>query len=77
MSEALLSAKKASERFGLSLRTFYRYREKLIAAGLQAVRAGRRIAYREATIDRLIKDAAENGQPLYEACTRSKENSRE
>ncbi len=66
MAELLLNAKQASRRLGLSLRSFYRYRHKLIARGLQAVRAGRRITYREASIDRLIQNAAENEASLYE-----------
>ncbi len=66
MAELLLSAKQSAQRLGLSLRSFYRYRSKLIARGLQAVRAGRRITYREASIDRLIQTAAETEASLYE-----------
>jgi len=66
MAELLLSAKQTANRLGLSLRSFYRYRSKLIALGLQAVRAGRRISYREASIDRIIREAAEHDEPLYE-----------
>jgi hypothetical protein len=40
---------------------------KLRAIGLQAVKAGRRITYREASIDRIIREAAETESPLYEA----------
>jgi len=70
MSELLLPAKQAATRLGLSLRSFYRYRNRLIARGMQAVRAGRRIAYREASIDRLIREAAEKDEALYEASSR-------
>ena len=47
MAELLLSAKQTSQRLGLSLRSFYRYRHKLIACGLQAVRAGQRNVRRQ------------------------------
>ncbi len=67
MAELLLSAKQSAQRLGLSLRSFYRYRHKLIARGLQAVRAGRRITYREASIDRIIQNAAETESSLYDA----------
>ena len=66
MAELLLSAKQASQRLGLSLRSFYRYRHKLIALGLQKVQAGKRLTYREASIDKLIENAAEHEEPLYE-----------
>lgn len=66
MAELLLNAKQSAQRLGLSLRSFYRYRHKLIARGLQAVRAGRRITYREHSIDRIIQNAAENESALYE-----------
>ncbi len=66
MAELLLSAKQTSQRLGLSLRSFYRYRDKLVAHGLQKVQAGRRITYREHSIDRLIRNAAETESALYE-----------
>ena len=65
MAEKLLSAKEASKRFGISLRSFYRYRAKLIASGLQSVQAGRRLTYRESSIDKIIRRSAENEVELY------------
>ncbi len=66
MSERLLNSKQASARFGISVRSFLRYRPKLCALGLQMVQAGRRITYREQSINRIIKRAAERDEPLYE-----------
>ena len=66
MPERLLNSKQASARFGISVRSFLRYRPKLCALGLQMVRAGKKINYRESSIDRIIKWAAEKEEPIYE-----------
>lgn len=66
MAELLLSSKQAAVRLGISLRSFHRYRAKLIALGMQKIRAGHRVVYRESSIDRIIRWAAENEEPLYD-----------
>ncbi len=66
MAEQLLNAKQASARFGISVRSFLRYRPKLCALGLQIVRVGKRTTYREQSINRIIKWAAETETSLYE-----------
>lgn len=65
MSERLLSALQTSERLGISIRSFHRHKVKLMAQGLQAVAAGRRVVFREASLDRVIKTAADNEDILY------------
>lgn len=66
MAEQLLNAKEAARRLGISVRSFLRYRPKLCAVGMQMVRAGQRVTYRESSIDRIIRLAAEEDKPLYE-----------
>ena len=65
MTERLLNAEQASARLGISARSFLRNRAKLCAVGLQMVRLGKRINYREDSINRLIRYAAENEETLY------------
>ena len=67
MPEQLLNVKQASARLGISVRSFHRYRPKLIALGLQRIRAGHRVVYRESSIDRIIRLAAEREEPLYDS----------
>ena len=64
--EKLLSALQTAERLGISIRTFHRYKCVLIAKGLQSVTCGRRIVFREASLDQIIKKAADNENSLYD-----------
>ena len=66
MAERLINTIEAAKRLGISVRSFHRYRAKLIALGLQRIRAGQRVNYRESSIDRIIRYAAENEAALYE-----------
>ena len=67
MAEALVSIREASKRLGISIRSFHRHRNKLIAVGLQIVRAGQRVTVREGSIDAVIRYAAERNEPLYDS----------
>lgn len=71
MAEQLLNAKQAAARLGISVRSLHRYRAKLCALGMQIVRLGQRVTYRESSIDRIIRMAAERDESLYEADIRS------
>ena len=64
MSEQLLSISEVAERLGISLRQLYRVLPCMVAKGLQPVRIGRQKRYREASLDRLIRNAAEKDTPL-------------
>ena len=64
MSEQLITAKQAALRLGICYRSFNSYRPRLVAKGLQEVRVGRSRKFRQASLDRLIEKAAENGVPL-------------
>jgi predicted nicotinamide N-methyase len=64
MAEQLLTKKEAAKRFGLCLRTFDQHRPRLIANGLQVVKVGKWVMFREASIDRVIREAAERGTAL-------------
>ena len=66
MAERLINTVEAAKRLGISVRSFHRYRPKLIALGLQRIRAGQRVNYRESSVDKIIKWAAENETALYE-----------
>lgn len=58
--EKLLTRKEAATRLGMSVRTFIRHKARLKAQGLQEVCVGGWPKFREASLDRLIKQAAEN-----------------
>ena len=64
MVEQLLTAKEAALRLGICYRTFNSYRPRLVAKGLQEVTVGRSRKFRQASLDRLIQQAAENGVAL-------------
>ncbi|MHC4618588.1 MAG: helix-turn-helix transcriptional regulator [Planctomycetota bacterium] len=64
MCERLLRLNEVAERLGISRRQFYRLRPQLIAKGLQEVKIGHRRRYREASLDVLIRKAAETGRGL-------------
>lgn len=59
--EQLLSVKEVSRRLGISTRTFWRYRPRMVARGLVEVCSDHRKLYREADVDRFIRKAAETG----------------
>ena len=65
MTENLISYKSAAQKLGISVRSLHRYRASLIAKGLQCVRAGQRVLFRESSIDRVIANAAERDEALY------------
>ena len=65
MAEQLLNTKQTAARLGISVRSLHRYLPKLIALGLQKIRAGHRVVYRESSIDRIIRLAAERNSDLY------------
>ena len=64
MAEQLLTTKQAAAKLAVNVRTFYRYRARLIAKGLQQVNFGQYPKYREFSLDKLIKQAAETGEQL-------------
>ncbi len=64
MAEQLLSISKVSQRLSVSRRQFYRLRPRLIARGLQEVTIGHQRKFREASLDEMIRKAAEMGTAL-------------
>lgn len=64
MPEKLLTRKQVAERLGISPMTFSRHRARLIAKGLQQVDFGQYPKYRESSLYKLIKNAAETGERL-------------
>ena len=64
MHEELLQLNEVARRLGISRRQFYRLRPRFIAKGLQEIRVGKLRRYREASLDLIIKKAAEVGTPL-------------
>ncbi|MHC4153719.1 MAG: helix-turn-helix domain-containing protein [Planctomycetota bacterium] len=64
MSERLIRLNEAADRLGISRRSFYRLRARLVARGLQEVRVGCQRRYREQSLDRIIQDASEKGTSL-------------
>ncbi len=64
MSEQLLTAKEVATRLGICYRTFNEYRPRLVAKGLQEVVVGRSRKFRQESLDRLIRRAAESGVSL-------------
>ncbi|HEG44629.1 MAG TPA: DNA-binding protein [Phycisphaerales bacterium] len=61
MAEKLLTIDTIAKRLGVSRRTFYRLRARLMARGLQEVCVGKLRRYREASLDRVIQRLAETG----------------
>ena len=59
MTERLLTLNETARRLSLAKQTFYDHLPKFQANGLQKVKVGRCIRFREASLDRLIKKAAE------------------
>lgn len=57
--EQLLTVKEATARLRINPTSFYKYRAKLMALGLQQVRIGRCVRYRESSVNRVIKRMAE------------------
>lgn len=45
----------------MSPRTFDRHRPRLIAMGLQKIDIGQKLRFREASVDKVIRNLAENG----------------
>jgi predicted DNA-binding transcriptional regulator AlpA len=64
MSEQLLTQTDVTQRLNISKTTFYRMRYRLAALGLEHVILGGMIRYRQASLDRLIADAAQQKKPL-------------
>jgi predicted DNA-binding transcriptional regulator AlpA len=64
MSEQLLTQTDVTQRLNISKTTFYRMRYRLAKLGLEHVILGGMIRYRQASLDRLIADAAEQRKPL-------------
>jgi hypothetical protein len=61
MAEKLLSRKDTAQRLAMSTRTFARHKAKLIALGLQVVKIGQYVKFREASLDKLIQRLSEDG----------------
>ncbi len=59
MSEQLLTAKQSAQRLGICYRTFNAWRPRLVAKGLQEVFVGKSRKFRQASLDKLIQQAAE------------------
>ena len=64
MSEQLLTQTDVTRKLHISKTTFYRMRYRLAKLGLQHVILGGMIRYRQASLDRLIADAAQHRKPL-------------
>ena len=64
MPEQLLTINETAKRLGVSKSTLRRKLSRLRANGLQLVRLGKRPMFREASLDRIIKRAAEAETPL-------------
>ncbi len=64
MAEQLLTTKQVAAKLAVNVRTFYRHRARLVAKGLQPVGFAKHPKYRESSLDRLIKQAAETGERL-------------
>lgn len=62
--ERLLTRSEVAGRLGIRPRTFSRHKARLVAEGLQPVKVGLHDKFRESSLDRLIRDAAENGTAL-------------
>ncbi|HEW79445.1 MAG TPA: hypothetical protein ENH34_05740 [Phycisphaerales bacterium] len=61
MPEELLSVTKVMARLAMGRTTFYRWRPKLIAFGLQEVRFGKKSRrFRASSLDRCIKRMSES-----------------
>jgi Mn-dependent DtxR family transcriptional regulator len=64
MNEQLIKQTDVAKRLNISMTTFNRMRQRLAAAGLEHVILGGMIRYRQASLDRLIADAAEQRKPI-------------
>jgi Mn-dependent DtxR family transcriptional regulator len=64
MSEQLLTQTDVTQRLHISKTTFNRMRHRLASLGLQHVILGGMIRYRQASLDRLIADCAEQKKPM-------------
>jgi predicted DNA-binding transcriptional regulator AlpA len=64
MSEQLLTQTDVTRKLNISKTTFYRMRQRLTKLGLEHVILGGMIRYRQASLDRLIADAAEKRIPI-------------
>jgi hypothetical protein len=74
VSERLLSVDLVSQRLGVTPSTVRRHMYELITSGLQRVPIGdgtRLIRFREDSLNRMIKRAAERGEPLIKKDVRS------
>lgn len=66
MSERLLGPAEVARRLGMSRTHFYRVAAALESRGLQRVQVGGRARYRAASLDRLIRQAADRNEALIE-----------
>ncbi len=64
MAEKLLSKLETASRLSMTIRTFDRYKPKLIARGLQPVKIGGYLKYRESSLDKIISKTAETGEAI-------------
>lgn len=65
MSEKLITKVEAAEMLGMKLRTFEKLKAKLIAnKGLQMVKVSKSHRFRKASLEKIIKKAAENGTDI-------------
>ncbi len=64
MAEQLMTPMDVARKLRISRATFYRFRGKLIAAGLKMIVVGEYKKYLESSLDRLIQKSAEEGRPL-------------
>jgi len=60
-SEKLLTVQEVAKRLGINTTSFYKYKAKFQAYGLQPVFIGKSARYRESSVDLCIKNMAEKG----------------
>jgi excisionase family DNA binding protein len=63
-AEQLITANEVAARLAISKRTLERKLASLQAGGLQTVRIGRNVRFRESSVNKLIRRAAERGSNL-------------
>ncbi len=64
MNEQLIKQTDVARHLGISMSTFNRMRMTLAEHGLEHVILGSMIRYRQASLDKLIRDAAEKRVPI-------------
>jgi excisionase family DNA binding protein len=66
VTEQLLTIEQVARRLGVVRKTIQRHITKLKYNGLQEVRFGSRsVRFRESSLDRMIRNAAEREEPLF------------